>query len=244
MRLLLDLLALVRALSADRVRLALENVVLRQQLNVMTAQREARTASTMATGCSGCLMHRSARGMEGASCRGEAGDRDPLASPGVSLLLEVEVAAQGRAAGSIAPEVIRLIRRMSAWRTSSGARPRIQSKSSRCSGTTIAESTVAKYMVAQKDRAPSADLAQLHRQPHGRERGVRLLHRADADLQGALRSSSCSEPRPPAHPARQRDPPSHGGVDGAADHRGVPRRRADIAALSPPRPRLDLRRSP
>ena len=35
MRLLLDLLALVRALSADRARLTLENVVLRQQLNVL-----------------------------------------------------------------------------------------------------------------------------------------------------------------------------------------------------------------
>ncbi len=35
MRLFLDLLALVRALSADRARLALENVVLRQQLNVL-----------------------------------------------------------------------------------------------------------------------------------------------------------------------------------------------------------------
>ncbi len=37
MRLLLDLLALVRVLSADRARLALENVVLRQQLNVLRA---------------------------------------------------------------------------------------------------------------------------------------------------------------------------------------------------------------
>ncbi len=35
MRLLLDLLALVRALAADRARLALGNLVLRQQLNVL-----------------------------------------------------------------------------------------------------------------------------------------------------------------------------------------------------------------
>jgi hypothetical protein len=35
MQLLLDLLALVRALTADRARLALENVVLRQQLTVL-----------------------------------------------------------------------------------------------------------------------------------------------------------------------------------------------------------------
>ncbi len=35
MRLLLDLLALIRALAADRARLALENLVLRQQLNVL-----------------------------------------------------------------------------------------------------------------------------------------------------------------------------------------------------------------
>ena len=35
MRLFLDLLALVRVLSADRARLAFENVVLRQQLNVL-----------------------------------------------------------------------------------------------------------------------------------------------------------------------------------------------------------------
>ena len=35
MRLFLDLLALVRALSADRTRLGLENVLLRQQLNVL-----------------------------------------------------------------------------------------------------------------------------------------------------------------------------------------------------------------
>ena len=35
MRLLLDLLALIRALAADRARLALENLVLRQQLTVL-----------------------------------------------------------------------------------------------------------------------------------------------------------------------------------------------------------------
>ena len=35
MRLLLDLLALIRTLAADRARLALENLVLRQQLNVL-----------------------------------------------------------------------------------------------------------------------------------------------------------------------------------------------------------------
>ncbi len=35
MRLLLDLLALIRALAADRSHLALENLVLRQHLNVL-----------------------------------------------------------------------------------------------------------------------------------------------------------------------------------------------------------------
>ena len=35
MGLLLDLLALVRALAADRARLALENTVLRQQMNIL-----------------------------------------------------------------------------------------------------------------------------------------------------------------------------------------------------------------
>ncbi len=35
MRLLLDLLALIRALAADRARLALENLVLRQQINIL-----------------------------------------------------------------------------------------------------------------------------------------------------------------------------------------------------------------
>ncbi len=45
MRLLLDLLALVRVLSADRARLALENVVLRQQLNVLRGYRSALIAS-------------------------------------------------------------------------------------------------------------------------------------------------------------------------------------------------------
>ena len=47
MRLFLDLLALGRALSADRARLALENVVLCQQLNALRRYRSALIVSDL-----------------------------------------------------------------------------------------------------------------------------------------------------------------------------------------------------
>ncbi len=53
MRLLLDLLAFVRAFAADRARLALENVVLRRQINAMKRSVKRARASTTATVSSG-----------------------------------------------------------------------------------------------------------------------------------------------------------------------------------------------
>ena len=151
MRLLLDLLALVRALSADRARLALENVVLRQQLNVLRRSVK-RARINDGDRLFWVLMHR---------LFAEWKEHLVVVKPetvirwhrqGFCYYWKWKSQPKG-GRPAIAPEVIRLIRRMSVENVLWGA-PRIRAELALL-GHDVAESTVAKYMVRPKDRAPS-----------------------------------------------------------------------------------------
>ena len=151
MRLLLDLLALVRALSADRARLALENVLLRQQLNVLRRSVK-RARINDGDRLFWVLMHR---------LFAEWKEHLVVVKPetvirwhrqGFCYYWKWKSQPKG-GRPAIAPEVIRLIRRMSVENVLWGA-PRIRAELALL-GHDVAESTVAKYMVRPKDRAPS-----------------------------------------------------------------------------------------
>ena len=151
MRLLFDLLALVRALAADRARLALENVVLRQQLNVL---RRSVKRARLDDGdrLFWVLIHRLFK---------EWKEHLVLVKPATVLRWHRQGFRyywrwKSRAKGgrpAIAPEVIQLIRRMSSENVLWGA-PHICSELALL-GHDVAESTVAKYMVPRRERAPS-----------------------------------------------------------------------------------------
>jgi hypothetical protein len=151
MGLLLDLLALVRALAADRARLALENVVLRQQLNVL--RRSMKRAR----------IHDGDRLFWVLICRlfKEWKEHLVLVAPetvirwhrqGFRYYWRWKSRDKGGRA-SVAPEVVALIRRMSRENVLWGA-PRIRSELALL-GHDIAESTVARYMARRRDRDPS-----------------------------------------------------------------------------------------
>jgi len=150
-RLLLDLLALIRALAADRARLALENVVLRQQLNVFRRSvKQARLHD--GDRLFWVLVHRLFR---------EWKEHLVLVKPETVIRWHRQGfryywrwksrARAGRPA--LAPDVVALIRRMSAENVLWGA-PRIRSELALL-GHDVAESTVARYMLPRRRRAPS-----------------------------------------------------------------------------------------
>ncbi|MHC4340399.1 MAG: integrase core domain-containing protein [Planctomycetota bacterium] len=151
MRLFLDLLTLLRALAADRARLAIENVALRQQLNVL--QRNAkRPRIDDRDRLFWVLMHR---------LFDEWKEHLVLVKPQTVIRWHrngfryywrwKSRSKPGRP--PIPQQVIHLIRRMSIENVLWGA-PRIQSELALL-GHDVAESTVAKYMVARKNRTPS-----------------------------------------------------------------------------------------
>jgi len=147
MLLALHLLRLVRALAADRARLALENLVLRQQLNVLKRSvKQARLHD--GDRLFWVLIHRLLK---------EWKEHLVLVKPETVVRWHRQGfryywrwksrAKPGRPA--IEPEVIALIRRMSTENGLWGA-PRIRSELALL-GHDVAESTVAKYMVKARD---------------------------------------------------------------------------------------------
>jgi putative transposase len=151
MRLFLDLLALVRALAGDRARLALENVVLRQQLNVLRRSVK-RVRLNDGDRLFWVLIRRLFK---------EWKEHLVLVKPETVVRWHRQGFRyywrwKSRAKGGrppVGPEVIALIRRMSAENVLWGA-PRIRSELALL-GHDVAESTVAKYMAKPKDRKPS-----------------------------------------------------------------------------------------
>jgi hypothetical protein len=149
--LFLDLLALVRRLAADRARLALENVVLRQQLNVLKRSVK-RARLDDGDRLFWVLMHRLFK---------EWKEHLVLVKPetvarwhrhGFRYYWRWKSRAKG-GRPAVDAEVIALVRRMSAENVLRGA-PRIRSELALL-GHDVAESTVAKYMAKPKDRNPS-----------------------------------------------------------------------------------------
>jgi transposase InsO family protein len=151
MRLLLQLLALVRALTRDRARLALENLVLRQQLAVLRRSvKRARLDDS--DRLFWVLIHRFFRQWK---------ENLVVVKPETVIRWHRQGFRyywrwKSRSKGGrppISPEVIALIRRMSAENVLWGA-PRVRSELALL-GHEVAQSTVAKYMVKPQDRAPS-----------------------------------------------------------------------------------------
>jgi putative transposase len=151
MRLLLDLLALIRALAADRARLTLENLVLRQQLNVLRRSvKRARLDDSDRVFW--VVIHRIFK---------EWKEHLVVVKPETVIRWHrngfryywkrKSRSKPGRP--PIGMEVILLIRRMSTENVLWGA-PRIQSELALL-GHDIAASTVDRYMVKRKDREPS-----------------------------------------------------------------------------------------
>jgi transposase InsO family protein len=151
MRLFLDLLALVRALAADRARRALENVVLRQQLNVLKRSVK-RVRLNDGDRLFWVLIHRMFRGWK---------EHLVLVKPETVIRWHRQgfryywrwKSRANRGRPAVDPEIIALMRRMSAENALWGA-PRIRSELALL-GHVVAESTVAKYMAKPKDRKPS-----------------------------------------------------------------------------------------
>jgi transposase InsO family protein len=151
MRLVVHLLSLIRALAADRARLALENVALRQQINVLrrNAKRPKLDDSDRAFWV---LMRRLFK---------DWAEHLVIVKPETVVRWHRQGfryywrwksrAKPGRP--PIAPEVIGLIRRISTENVLWGA-PRIRDELALL-GHDVAESTVAKYMVERKDRDPA-----------------------------------------------------------------------------------------
>jgi len=151
MRLFLDLLALVRALSADRARRALENVVLRQQLNVLKRSVK-RARINDGDRMFWVLMHRLFADWKEHLVVVKPETVIRWHRQGFRYFWKWKSRPKG-GRPTIAPEVIRLIRRMSAENVLWGA-PHICNELALL-GHNVAQATVAKYMVRPKDRAPS-----------------------------------------------------------------------------------------
>ena len=112
-----------------------------------------------------------------------AGDRYPLASGGLSLLLALEVASRG-GRPRVPREIRRLIREMSLANPLWGA-PRIHGELLKL-GIEVAQTTVAKYMARR--RRPPSRLEDVLAQPCGRDRRDGLLCGSDDLFQVAVRA--------------------------------------------------------
>lgn len=151
MRLVLHLLALIRALASDRSRLALENVVLRQQLNVL-GRGVKRAKVEDSDRVFWVLMSRLLKDWKEHLVIVKPETVIRWHRQGFQYYWRWKSRAEpGRPA--IAPEIIELIRRMSKENPLWGA-PHIRNELALL-GHCVAKSTVEKYMVKRLNREPS-----------------------------------------------------------------------------------------